>query len=53
MRAFAQQHHLARLTFWALNRDRECSAGLNQGEDCSGISQSPFAFSDVVGEYHG
>ena len=53
MLAFAQLHHLARFTFWAVNRDRECAAGLNQGEDCSGITQSPFAFTGVVAAYHG
>jgi len=51
--AFAQQKHLARFTFWALNRDRSCSGSLNPGEDCSGIAQSPFAFTDVVAAYHG
>ncbi len=51
MLAFAEQHRLARFTFWAVNRDRECAAGLNQGEDCSGIAQSPLAFSDVIAEY--
>jgi hypothetical protein len=53
MLAFASTHHLARLTFWAVNRDRECAAGLNPGEDCSGIAQTPFAFTDAIAEYHG
>ena len=53
MLAFAQQHHLARLTFWALNRDRQCEGGENTGEDCSGIAQSPYAFTDVIAQYHG
>jgi chitinase len=51
--AFAQQVHLARLTFWAENRDRQCAAGLDTGDDCSGITQSPFAFTDVLAAYHG
>ncbi|MET7424782.1 carbohydrate-binding protein [Dactylosporangium sp. NPDC005555] len=25
--AYAQQHHLARLTFWSVNRDRACGSG--------------------------
>jgi chitinase len=53
MLAFAQARHLARFTFWAVNRDRPCSAGLNSGEDCSGIAQSPFAFTKVIAQYHG
>jgi chitinase len=51
--AFAEQVHLARLTFWAENRDRQCAAGLDTGDDCSGVTQSPFAFTDVVARYHG
>ncbi len=50
---FAQSHHLARLTFWAVNRDRQCAGGENSGEDCSGIAQAPYAFSDVIAAYHG
>ncbi|MCW3017950.1 MAG: Chitinase, partial [Solirubrobacterales bacterium] len=53
MLAFAQQNHLARFTFWAVNRDRQCAAGQNAGEDCSGITQQPYAFADVVARYHG
>lgn len=51
MLAFAQLHHLARFTFWAVNRDRPCSGGLTPGEDCSGISQTPYAFSDVIVDF--
>jgi chitinase len=49
--AFAQLHHLARFTFWAVNRDRQCTAGETPGEDCSGIAQQPYAFTDVIAEY--
>ena len=51
--AFAQAHDLARFSFWAVNRDRACSGGLTPGEDCSGIAQTPYAFTDVIAEYHG
>ncbi|HUB75275.1 MAG TPA: hypothetical protein VL979_14730 [Solirubrobacteraceae bacterium] len=51
--AFAQSHRLARLSFWAVNRDRQCSGGETPGEDCSGIAQAPYAFTDVIAEYHG
>ncbi len=53
MLAFAQQNHLARFTFWAVNRDRQCEGGENTGEDCSGIAQTPYAFTDVIARYHG
>jgi chitinase len=53
MLAFAQQHHLGRLTFWALNRDRACTGKLNEGESCSGIAQQPYEFSDLLARFHG
>jgi chitinase len=53
MLAFAQQNHIARFTYWAVNRDRPCGGGENSGEDCSGIAQAPYAFTDVIARYHG
>jgi hypothetical protein len=53
MLAFAQQNHLGRFTFWAINRDRPCAGGESAGEDCSGIPQQPYAFTDVIARYHG
>ena len=50
--AFAREHHLARLTFWSVNRDRPCGGSAPE-EDCSGIAQAPYAFSSVVAGYHG
>jgi chitinase len=52
--AFAQTQHLARLTFWAVNRDRPCGSGLStQAGSCSGISQAPYAFTDLLDGYSG
>jgi hypothetical protein len=49
---FAEAEHLARLTFWAVNRDRPCSAGLSaQAGSCSGIDQAPYAFTDLLSGY--
>lgn len=53
MLAFAQLHHLARLTFWSVNRDRECPGSITVSDECSGISQAPSAFTDVIAQYHG
>ena len=50
---FAQTNHLARLTFWAVNRDRPCSGANTNSSSCSGISQEPYAFTDIVAQYHG
>jgi chitinase len=50
---FAQLHHLGRLTFWSVNRDRACGGASNGEDSCSGIAQQPFQFSDLVAQYHG
>jgi chitinase len=50
--AYAQQHHLARLTFWSINRDRACGSGTD-ADSCSGVSQSAYAYTKVLVQYTG
>jgi chitinase len=50
--AYVQQHHLARFTFWSINRDRQCGSG-GDGDACSGITQSPYAFTKIIVKYTG
>ncbi len=50
---FAQNNHLARLTFWSINRDRPCGGADTSSDSCSGPSQQPYAFTDLVAQYHG
>ncbi|WP_331447329.1 chitinase [Streptomyces xanthochromogenes] len=50
---YAKQHHMARFTFWAVNRDRQCGSGGDAGSSCSGVSQSPYAFTKIVAQYGG
>jgi chitinase len=51
---FAQLHHLARVSFWSVNRDRPCEGSKAAAEEeCSGIEQLPFAFTCFVGSFHG
>jgi len=52
MLGFARAHHLARLTFWSVNRDRSCAAGMG-ADECSGIAQSPYAFTGLIAAYAG
>jgi hypothetical protein len=52
MLAYAQQHHLARFTFWSANRDRPCGAR-SAADSCSGVSQSPWDFTRLVARYRG
>ncbi|MFJ5262204.1 lectin [Streptomyces sp. NPDC088387] len=51
MLAYAQQHHLARLTFWSANRDRPCTGG--PADSCSGVGQSAWEFTRVFSAYTG
>jgi len=53
MLSFAQSNHLARFTFWSVNRDRPCGGSDTTSDSCGGISQQPYAFTDVVAQYHG
>jgi chitinase len=53
MLGFAQQHHLGRLAFWSVNRDRPCAAKGAEADACSGISQQPYEFTDLLAQYHG
>ncbi|WP_371655608.1 MULTISPECIES: chitinase [unclassified Streptomyces] len=49
---YAKQHHIARYSFWSVNRDRQCGSG-GSGDACSGISQAPYAFTKIVVQYTG
>ncbi|ASO17887.1 hypothetical protein FHR81_005376 [Actinoalloteichus hoggarensis] len=49
MLGYAQQHGLARLTFWSVNRDRPCTGG--DVSACSGIGQRPWEFTGILAEY--
>ncbi|MGW5327956.1 lectin [Streptomyces sp. NPDC004014] len=49
--AYAQAHHLARLTFWSANRDRPCTGG--PADSCSRVSQSAWDYTRVFAGYTG
>ncbi|WP_345629136.1 ricin-type beta-trefoil lectin domain protein [Rugosimonospora acidiphila] len=54
MLGYAQQHHLARFTFWSADRDRPCTGGNSTGADsCSGVSQQNWEFTSIVAQYAG
>jgi len=52
MLTYAKQHHLARFTFWSINRDRPCGSG-GDGDSCSGISQQQYDFTKIITQYTG
>jgi len=49
MLAYAQQRHIARFTYWTVNRDHACSGG--SSDTCSGINQKPLEFTTIIGQY--
>jgi chitinase len=49
---YAQAHHLARLAFWSVNRDRPCAPG-STADSCSGIDQVRYAFTSIIARYRG
>ncbi|AGL21592.1 ricin-type beta-trefoil lectin domain protein [Actinoplanes sp. N902-109] len=51
--SYAQQHQIARLTFWSLNRDRQCSGGYPNDDTCSGVAQSAYQYTKIIGAYRG
>jgi hypothetical protein len=52
VRDWAAARHLARFTFWAVNRDRGCAGGGVQSS-CSGIAQNDWAFTRISAGYNG
>lgn len=52
IRDWANSHHIARLAFWSVNRDRGCPGGGLQ-ETCSGIAQSDWQFTSITAGFTG
>jgi len=52
MLACAQQHHIGRLNYWAVNRDRACGSGTD-GDSCSGVTQQPYDYLKVFTQHTG
>lgn len=51
--AFASEHHMGRVSFWSVNRDRPCAGGTPKSEECSGVAQAPLAFTTLLAAFHG
>ncbi|MGW7263922.1 carbohydrate binding domain-containing protein [Streptomyces sp. NPDC054842] len=52
IRDWANAHHIARLAFWSVNRDRACPGG-GVTSNCSGISQSTWQFTSITAGFTG
>ncbi|WP_406265043.1 carbohydrate binding domain-containing protein [Streptomyces sp. NBC_00191] len=49
---WANSHHIARLAYWSVNRDRPCPGG-GVVSNCSGISQSTWQFTSITAGFTG
>lgn len=52
IRDWANAHHIARLAYWAVNRDRPCAGG-GVVSNCSGISQDNWQFTSITAGFTG
>jgi hypothetical protein len=52
IRDWANSKHIARLSFWSVNRDRGCAGG-GVVSNCSGIAQSNWAFTQITAGFTG
>jgi hypothetical protein len=52
IRNWANTNHIARLAFWAVNRDRPCPGG-GVVSNCSGISQNNWQFTSITAGFTG
>lgn len=52
MVSYATSHHLARVSFWSVNRDRQCGSGTDP-DACSGITQNTWDFTKALAAYTG
>jgi chitinase len=52
MLSYARQHHIARLAYWSVNRDRACASG-GDADSCSGVAQQPYDYLKVFAQYTG
>src|SRR5579875_161482 len=53
---FAENNHLARFTFWSVNRDRECNPPDNNGSlsgTCSSVPQNNWDFTKIIVQFAG
>ncbi|MEV7199589.1 carbohydrate binding domain-containing protein [Streptomyces griseoluteus] len=52
IRDWSNAHHIARLAYWAVNRDRPCAGG-GVVSNCSGIDQSTWQFTSITAGFTG
>jgi chitinase len=53
---FAQNNHLARFTYWSVNRDRQCNPPDNNGTlsgTCSSVPQGAWDFTKIIVQFGG
>ena len=54
--SFVQSNHLARFTYWSVNRDRQCNPPDNNGSlsgTCSSVAQGDWDFTKIIAQFGG
>jgi hypothetical protein len=49
--AWADRHHIAELSFWALGRDNGGCPGVAGSDDCSGVAQPAWLYTHIMGQF--
>jgi hypothetical protein len=52
--SFATTMRFGQVSYWSLNRDRPCPAGVTHPRavgTCSGVGNGPFRFGAIIGRY--
>ncbi|GCF10000.1 chitinase [Dictyobacter arantiisoli] len=54
--SFVENNHLARFTYWSVNRDRQCTPPDNNGTlsgTCSSVPQNDWDFTKIIAQFSG
>ena len=49
---YAQTNQIGRLAMWSMTRDRQCAGSAQVSPVCSGIAQTPFAFTNLFKSFN-
>lgn len=48
---YANANNIGRIAMWSMTRDKQCAGAPQISYDCSGITQTPFAFSNIFKQF--
>lgn len=48
---FAEQQHIALLSFWEVERDHQCANGQKPPNNCTGVKQQPYQYDQIFSNF--